>query len=58
MTHNYFDPKKHIIEQILEFFKEKNVKIDDKKNVIDFENENIKKLFVIPSELEKNFNNY
>ena len=58
MTHNYFDPKKHIIEQILEFFKEKNIEIDNKKNVIDFENENIKKLFVIPSELEKNFNNY
>ena len=53
MTHNYFDPEKHIVFQIIEFFKDKNIEIDEKNNVIDFENQNIKKLFIIPSELIK-----
>ena len=55
MTHNYFDPEEHIVNQIIQFFKEKNIEIDEKKNVIDFENENIKKLFIIPSELKNLF---
>ena len=57
MTHNYFDLEKHIVFQIIEFFKDKNIEIDEKNNVIDFENQNIKKLFIIPSELIKKLKN-
>ena len=52
MTHNYFDYESDILEQIELFFKEKNIEIDDRKNVINFDDEKIKQLLEIPSELK------
>ena len=52
MTHNYFDYESDILEQIELFFKEKKIEIDDRKNVIHFDDEKIKQLLEIPSELK------